>query len=30
MKIELWPLNRVKPYPGNPRKIPQTAIDKVA
>ena len=30
MKIELWPINRVRPYPGNPRKIPQTAIDKVA
>jgi DNA modification methylase len=30
MKIELWPLDRVRPYPGNPRKIPQAAIDKVA
>jgi DNA modification methylase len=30
MKIELWPLNRVRPYPGNPRKIPQAAIDKIA
>jgi DNA modification methylase len=30
MKIELWPIDQVKPYPGNPRKIPQAAIDKVA
>jgi DNA modification methylase len=30
MNIELWPIDRVRPYPGNPRKIPQAAIDKVA
>jgi DNA modification methylase len=30
MTIELWSLDRVKPYPGNPRKISQAAIDKVA
>ncbi|MCU1340195.1 MAG: putative methylase [Bryobacterales bacterium] len=30
MKIELWPIDRVRPYPGNPRKIRQAAIDKVA
>jgi DNA modification methylase len=30
MNIELWPIDRVRPYPGNPRKIPQSAIDKVA
>ena len=30
MKIELWPIDRVKPYPGNLRKISQAAIDKVA
>ncbi len=29
-KIELWPIGRVKPYPKNARKIPQSAIDKVA
>jgi hypothetical protein len=30
MKIELWPIDQVRPYAGNPRKIPQAAIDKVA
>jgi len=30
MKIELWPIDQVRPYPGNPRKIPQAAVDKVA
>jgi hypothetical protein len=30
MKIELWPIDRVRPYPGNLRKISQAAIDKVA
>src|ERR1700679_2797842 len=30
MIIELWPIDRVRPYSGNPRKIPQAAIDKVA
>lgn len=29
MTIELWPLDRIKPYPGNPRKIPESAIKKV-
>ncbi len=28
--IELWELNRVKPYEKNPRRIPQKAIEKVA
>lgn len=28
--IELWPLERIKPYPRNARKIPQAAVDKVA
>jgi hypothetical protein len=30
MKIERWPIDNVTPYKGNPRKIPQRAIDKVA
>ena len=30
MKIELWPIDRPLPYSKNPRKIPQSAIDKVA
>jgi hypothetical protein len=30
MKTELWPIDQVIPYAGNPRKIPQSAIDKVA
>ena len=30
MKTEQWSIDRVIPYPGNPRKIPQSAIDKVA
>jgi len=30
MNIEIWPIDRVRPYPGNPRKIKQPAIDKVA
>ena len=30
MQIELWPINRPIPYAKNPRKIPQSAIDKVA
>jgi len=30
MDIEIWPLDRIKPYPKNARKIPQKAIDKVA
>jgi DNA modification methylase len=29
MKIELWPLDRVKPYPGNPR-LNDEAVDAVA
>ena len=30
MEIELWSIDRPVPYSKNPRKIPQTAIDKVA
>jgi ParB-like chromosome segregation protein Spo0J len=30
MKIELWPIEKLIPYARNARKIPQTAIDKVA
>src|ERR1700675_638519 len=30
MRTEIWSIDRVIPYPGNPRKIPQSAIDKVA
>ena len=30
MKTELWSIDQVVPYGGNPRKIPQSAIDKVA
>jgi hypothetical protein len=30
MKIDLWPTERLIPYPKNARKIPQAAIDKVA
>jgi DNA modification methylase len=30
MNIELWPIDRVRPYPGNLRKISQGAIDKLA
>ncbi len=30
METEQWFIDRVIPYPGNPRKIPQSAIDKVA
>lgn len=30
MKVELWPIENVVPYPRNPRQIPQIAIDKVA
>src|ERR1035437_8838945 len=29
MKIELWDINRIKPYPGNPR-INDAAVDAVA
>ncbi len=29
MKVELWPIDRVKPYPGNPR-INDDAVDAVA
>lgn len=25
-----WPIDKVKPYPGNPRRIPEQAIEKVA
>lgn len=30
LAIEWWPTERVKPYPGNPRVIPESAISKVA
>jgi hypothetical protein len=30
MKIEQWPVDRPKPYPKNPRKIPAAAVKKVA
>src|ERR1700682_2104242 len=30
MEIEAWPIDRPVPYARNPRKIPQSAIDKVA
>jgi ParB-like chromosome segregation protein Spo0J len=30
MKIELWPVDKPVPYIRNARKIPQSAIDKVA
>lgn len=30
MNIEQWPIDRPKPYAKNARKIPQSAIDKVA
>jgi hypothetical protein len=29
MHIEMWPIGRVKPYPGNPR-INAAAVDAVA
>lgn len=30
MLIETWPLSNIKPYSKNARKIPQSAVDKVA
>jgi hypothetical protein len=30
MKIELWPIAKPVPYARNARKIPQSAIDKIA
>jgi hypothetical protein len=30
LQIEWWPIDKVRPYEHNPRKIPQRAIDKVA
>jgi ParB-like nuclease domain len=30
MKVEIWPIERLIPYPRNPRQIPQIAVDKVA
>lgn len=30
LAVRMWPLDRVKPYPGNPRAIPQSAVTKVA
>lgn len=29
-KVEWWPIGRVRPYPGNPRQIPESAVAKVA
>jgi ParB-like chromosome segregation protein Spo0J len=28
--VEMWPIDRPKDWPGNPRKIPDKAIDKIA
>jgi hypothetical protein len=30
LQVEWWPIDKVRPYERNPRKIPQRAIDKVA
>lgn len=30
LSVEMWPVDRPKPYPGNPRIITQTAVEKVA
>src|ERR1700691_3214922 len=30
MHVEDWPLDRIKPYPGNPRKRSKKAVAKVA
>ena len=30
MLVETWPIERIKPYERNARKIPQKAVDKVA
>jgi len=30
LQIEWWPIDKVRPYEHNPRKIPQRAIEKVA
>lgn len=30
LAIESWPIERVLPYPANPRTIPETAVAKVA
>ena len=30
LEVELWPIERPIPYPGNPRNCPQEAIEKVA
>ena len=30
MKIQNWPLKRLKPFPNNPRIISETAVEKVA
>lgn len=29
-RIEVWPIDKIKPYPNNPRTIPEKAIAKVA
>jgi DNA modification methylase len=29
-RLEMWPIDRPKDYPGNPRKIPEKATDKLA
>ena len=30
LEVCWWPIDKAKPYPGNARKIPHRAIDKVA
>jgi DNA modification methylase len=30
MTVEVWPIEKLIPYPRNPRQVPQIAIDKVA
>ncbi len=30
LTVEQWPLDRVKPYPRNPRKVTDAAVAKVA
>ncbi len=30
LRIDWWPIDRLKPYPGNPRRIPASAVEKVA
>jgi ParB-like chromosome segregation protein Spo0J len=30
MQVKSWPIDKIKPYPNNPRVIPQAAVDAVA